>query len=131
MAKQDRRRKKNPRRHQYCLRLNDRQKELLQIYAAVKELSEVDAIRLMIDGLEGWLKRQEARIAGRQQLSDGTDAAPGPGASVMPRRPAPPAPDPGEGHSGLDSAETDVDASVGDFAGRPSVALPKPRFDED
>lgn len=105
-------RSKNPKRNQHCLRLTDRQNELLAKYASFKGFeSDMDAVRAMIDGLEDWFRRQASRKTG---------------ASVMPQQPQ-------GADSGLSSA-TDVDdndgpPSVGDFAGRPSVGLPESRHD--
>lgn len=51
----------NPKRKTICLRLTERQLEVLQLYTDVKGFStEVDALRHIIDGLEGWLKKQDA-----------------------------------------------------------------------
>jgi hypothetical protein len=109
-----RRRKQEPKRNQYCLRLTDRQAELLRRYADFRDFdSEVDALRKMVDGLEDWLNRQNSRaeLAGSSSVSS-----------------PPPAP----AHSGLPSTAGDVapsdvddgDTSVGDFGGRPSIGLP-------
>ena len=108
-----RRRKADPKRNQLCLRLTDRQLELLQRYADFRDFdSEVDALRKMVDGLEDWLARQEAKgIAGS---------------------PPPPV---ATSHSGLPdrsdvSTEAPGEPSVGDFAGRPSVGLPDAHWND-
>jgi len=57
-------RKLHPKRNPYCLRLTDKQKILLQQYAEFRDYpSEVDAVRGMIDGLEGWFHRQLVKSA--------------------------------------------------------------------
>lgn len=56
-----RRRKREARKHQFCLRLTDRQLELLKEYTLYRNMeTEVDAIRYMIDGLESWLAKRQA-----------------------------------------------------------------------
>ena len=126
-------RKKHPKRNTYCLRLTDSQHLLLQRYAEFRGYeSEVDAIRGMIDGLEDWFLRQRSRASAASDTSvievisdtsvTSTSAVGGPNSGLAPRDP----------DSGLplvtDVAPSDVDrASVGDFAGRPSVGLPESR----
>jgi hypothetical protein len=112
-------RSKNPKKHQHCLRLTDRQEELLQRYAEFKGYeTDMDAVRAMIDGLEDWFRRQEAKRSAAG------------GASVM--RPSAPRADSGL-VSATDVGASDVDddagPSVGDFAGRPSIGLPESRHD--
>lgn len=125
----DRRRKKNPKRNQLCLRLTDHQLELLRRYADHRHFdNEVDAIRKMIDGLEDWLARQAAK----ENLGS---------TQVMNTSPPP------TGYSGLpassdvapsdasitksDESITDEESSLGDFGGRPSIGLPNPSWTED
>lgn len=121
-------RSKNPKKNQYCLRLTDRQAELLEIYSAFKGYpSNVVAIRSIIDGLEDWLRRQAAKSQAIQAVAS-HQSQDGASHQSIERPP--------EAHSGLPSATADtddyVDTSVGDFAGRPSIALPESRpFDED
>lgn len=44
-----------------CLRLTDKQMEMLQLFTDVKGFSsEVESVRHIIDGLEAWMRRQEA-----------------------------------------------------------------------
>lgn len=118
-------RKKHPKRNQYCLRLTDEQALLLQKYADFREFdSEVDAIRAMIDGLDDWFVRQQAkRSAGSAGTSDREQADSG--------RPA--VNDVSGDFDAIDVASrSDVaadDGAVGDFAGRPSVRLPESRHD--
>lgn len=121
-----RRRKKEPKRNTLCLRLTDRQLELLQRYVDFKEYeSEVDALRKMVDGLEDWLARQSAKrdIAGSPgrppDTSVRTDVSRGDVRGSDVARPS-------QGLGEDDSA----DRSVGDFAGRPSVGLPKPNWND-
>lgn len=114
-----RRRKKEPKRNALYLRLTDRQLELLRLYVDFKDYdSEVDAIRHMIDGLGPWLERQ---LSSREIAGSGGEPPP---TSVR-----------------TDAPETDVaptqksgrhprDSSVGDFAGRPSIGLPKPSWND-
>lgn len=133
----DRRRKKNPKRHQLCLRLTDRQHELLEAYSGYKGFDTgVDAIRSIIDGLDGWLRRQEAKnaasgqppvvpahsglssaasdVTGSDGASDGAnDAASDVTSDVTTDAPG-------------DGTSDDASDVVGDFAGRPSVGLPNP-----
>jgi hypothetical protein len=88
----------------------------------------MDAIRAMIDGLEDWFKRQEAKLS--SQLSAlRPDPGPSDGAQVKPGV-TQDAPD----FRGITDVvgvegETDVDPSVGDFGGRPSIGLPESRHD--
>jgi len=112
-----RRRKKEPRRNQLCLRLTDKQLELLQSYQSVRgKDSEVDAVRLMIDGLEDWLDRHYAAKAAStphhlERAHSGVSSARG--TSV------PTGPD-GTGRS----VETDEGTPLGDFGGQPRLKLP-------
>lgn len=119
-----RRRKKEPRRNQFCLRLTDKQLELLQRYQDVREQdSEVDALRLMIDGLESWLVRRSATqtadgLHQSEAAHSGLSSAPtdvGPGASIAPRAEEEPSPAPDDDDDGT---------SVGDFGGHPRLKLP-------
>ncbi len=126
-------RKKHPKRNTYCLRLTDSQQLLLQRYAEFRDYeSEVDAIRGMIDGLEDWFLRQRSRAEAASDTSipeaasdtsvTSRSAAGGSHSGLAPR-------DPDSGLSQVTDVEpSDVDgASVGDFAGRPSVGLPESR----
>lgn len=123
------RRRKNTedvKRHQICLRLTDKQMYLLDQYCARRGFeSEVDAVRVMIDGVEEWLTRQPPL---RSVSSDHHSSIEEPAHS------GPPPPLPAPTYSGPIDADpdTDVDSagsgfspSVGDFAGRPSVGLPR------
>jgi hypothetical protein len=57
------RRAKDPKKRALCLRLTEKQFAILQLYAEVKGFStEVDALRHIVDGLEGWLKQQDADV---------------------------------------------------------------------
>jgi hypothetical protein len=117
-----RNRKPHPKRNSYCLRLTDKQKTLLRRYTEFRDYtSEVDAVRGMIDGLEGWLQRQ--MIKPKSAPNDNSGLPTKMTNSGLPIK---------ELNSGLPSP-TDVEdgASVGDFAGRASVGLPKPRHNDD
>lgn len=113
-----RRRKKEPRRNQLCLRLTDKQLDLLQSYQSVRgKDSEVDAVRLMIDGLEDWLERHHAAKAAsashqperaHSRVSSARDT------SVPPATDGPMA----------SSVESDEGTSLGDFGGQPRLKLP-------
>lgn len=128
-------RSRNPKRHQHCLRLTDRQEELLQRYADFKEYgTDMDAIRALIDGLEDWFKRQEAKLASRQAELEADLSAlrPGPrrtgdGAQTSPVTP-PSDVGPDESINAVSDGEAE-DTSVGDFGGRPSVGLPGAHHD--
>lgn len=132
----DRRRKKNPRKHQLCLRLNDREKELLEIYTEVRDHpSEVAAVRHMINGLENWLAKHLRATEERSSADPDRSAATShqSEAASHQSQPRPPT-----GNSGLSSpgdvSITDVDISdgeVGDFGGRPKIGLPNPAWHED
>jgi len=99
-----RRREKDPKRHQLCLRLTDRQLELLKRYKTVREIpTEVDALRFMIDGLEKWLSKR-----GSPQPEEHQSPAP----SVPDRYISRPDPEP------------EREASLGDFGGMPNPGLP-------
>jgi len=103
-----RRRKKEPRRNQLCLRLTDKQLELLQSYQSVRDMdSEVDAMRLMIDGLEAWLDRHHAAKASSTRAHNEVSSAPDTSARRIE------APD-----------SSDEGASLGDFGGQPRLKLP-------
>lgn len=116
--------KKEKRRNQLCLRLSDRQVELLEHYVTIRHFdSGVEALRFMIDGLEDWLNRQSSKlIAG--------SGAPPPTTSVRTdvRRGDAPESDVAPPSQGL--AETPPDSAVGDFGGRPSVGLPSPSWND-
>lgn len=117
----DRRRRKEPMRNQMCLRLKDRQLGLLQRYVDLKGYaSEAEAIRNMIDGLEDWLARQEARNSSRGDSG--------------------PSPEIDQSINNNDAPATDVktidvgeepSTSVGDFGGRPAVGLPGTGLESD
>ncbi len=117
--------------HQHNLRLTDHQERLLQRYRYYRGFrTEMDAVRAMIDGLEAWFQR----TLGQPEFAQHDEVAshqsnPEAGASHQSKTLV-------EDHSGLPSAidveEPDGDTSVGDFAGRPSIALPESRaFDDD
>lgn len=122
--------KKEKRRNQLCLRLSDRQLELLRRYVSIRHFSsEVEAIRYMIDGLEDWLARQASKrdIAGSPgpppptSVRSDVEGSDVPGSDV--RRPS----------QGLDETEGDddsPDSAVGDFGGRPAIGLPKPSWND-
>jgi hypothetical protein len=60
----DRRRKKAPKRHQVCLRLNDSQHELLSRYLIAKDFTTPGAaLRYLIDGMKPWLDKQDSAAA--------------------------------------------------------------------
>ena len=115
-------------RHQLCLRLTDRQAELLGAYADIKDFdSSVDALRNIIDGLDTWLKREWARksaeVAPSGLSSAPTDVIPGASigasdTSLETEETPSPAPDDGEDDDGGDGT------SVGDFGGHPRLKLP-------
>lgn len=118
--------RKEPLRHQHCLRLNDQQEELLRRYAAFKGFkSEVNAVRAMIDGMEDWFARQEAaraEAASMPEKDDGAQQSPVIQQSITDEKSI----------DSIDSIDSDDDAtetSVGDFAGRPAVRLPESRHD--
>lgn len=57
------RRAQDPKKRALCLRLTEKQFAILQLYAEVKGFgTEVDALRHIIDGLESWLKQQDADV---------------------------------------------------------------------
>lgn len=140
----DRRRRKNPRRHQQGLRLNDREKYLLEVYTHVRDHpSEAAALRHMINGLESWLAKHIDRVRAAGYEVEELSSAPSLSTDVETSHtreadsglPSATSPDP---HSGLPSPESinssDVDItdeSVGDFGGRPAVGLPNPSWHED
>ena len=113
----DRRRRKNPKTEKLFLRLTPGQMGLLKRYVDYRGFeTEAAGIRAMIDGLEDWFLRQEANeraavtsVATKKETRD----------SGLPRVTDVPASD----------EAIDVDASVGDFGGRPSVGLPESRHD--
>jgi hypothetical protein len=115
-----RRRKREPKRNVYCLRLTDRQQELLKRYTEVKDLdTEVDALRRIIDGLEDFLARHAAA------------SAPGVATSVTGTHHSPQVRVPSDGERAATSGPSDEDdASLGDFGGIPSV-LPRNWEKED
>ncbi len=101
-----RRREKNPKRHQLCLRLTDRQLELLKRYKVVRGVeTEVDAVRFMIDGLEKWLAKRESPQPGEHQS-------------------APPSV-PERYISAGEPGEPEPADSMGDFGGMPNPGLPE------
>ena len=108
----DRRRRKNPKRERLFLRLTSRQLELLRQYIDYRGFdSEAAGIRAMIDGLEDWFVRQEAKHT--------------PATSI-----APIAAEPDSGPPQVtDVTPSDVVTSVGDFGGRLAVRLPESRHD--
>lgn len=121
-----RRRSKNPKRNTHCLRLTDRQEDLLVRYTSLKGLeSEMDAVRLMIDGLDDWFRRQESRASAHMRRDDGARVKPGTDQADGAQ------PKPVSAADESISFETDGDSEtpVGDFGGRPSVGLPLPRHD--
>lgn len=121
--------------HQMCLRLSARQKELLSLYAEFKHFdTDVEAIRFMISGLEAWLRKQN------EHLIAGSPEVPRAPAAIDVRQPEPLSDESRIDASGIDEvpsserlagapAEDPEESSVGDFAGRPSVSLPKPSWD--
>lgn len=121
----DRRRKKNPKKNQMCLRLTDRQLELLGRYAQHRGFNTgVDAVRHMIDGLEDWLARQESRrsitdVTAAQKVDSGLPSKP----SDVTRS------DGGRGDVTRGDGG-DGGPSVSDFGGRPSVGLPDPSWNQ-
>lgn len=106
-------RKAHPKRNTYCLRLTDKQNSLLQRYTEFRDYaSEVDAVRGMIDGLEGWFHRQ---LAKEKSLSNDDSGLP------LQRT-----------NSGLPpTIDVEDGASVGDFGGRASVGLPESHHIDD
>ncbi|MGE3483526.1 MAG: GIY-YIG nuclease family protein [Nitrospira sp.] len=115
--------KKEKRSNQLCLRLSDRQMELLQHYVQIRHFdSEVEALRFMIDGLADWLSRQSAKpdIAGSPARSAHTS---------KPRTDAPRT-DVAKSSQDLDEADDSPETTVGDFAGRPSIGLPKSSWND-
>lgn len=125
----DRRRKKNPKKHQLCLRLTERQLDLLRRYSNYRHYdTEVDAIRKMIDGLEDWLARQAAKEnLGSSQVMN---SSPPPTRHSGPSGPSDVATSDGD-ITPSDGSITDEDPSLGDFGGRPSINLPNPSWTED
>lgn len=137
-----RRRKKDPKRIQLCLRLTDKQAELLQRYADIKRFdSSVDAVRHMIDGLEDWLRRQASMEAA---VGSSLRSSMAPGPSGLPEQSDVTRTDVAsdvatDGSSdvgsdvrsdGTSDGDDDGGTDVGDFAGRPSVRLPEPRWND-
>jgi hypothetical protein len=119
--KVQKKKKKAPFRHQYCLRLTDDQAELLRRYVAYRGFkSEVDAVRAMIDGLEDWFQRQEARQEAKERAAV-TSVTPKQVAANSGPRPITDVP--------TNDGAIDVDPSVGDFGGLPSVGLPESSHD--
>jgi hypothetical protein len=125
--RKDRRRRTAPKRNQLSIRITDKQLSLLTRYIDIRDLdSEADAIRKMINGLEGWLDRQaeKHRIAGSApsiaqtvdsglpSLSDG--ASDGVGSDEV-----------------SDGVGGDVDTPLASFAGRPSIGLPNASWSND
>lgn len=130
-----RRRKQDPKRNPIYLRLTDKQLELLQRYVDFKDYdSEQDAIRKMIDGLEAWLARQ---LASQQDIA----GSGGGQAATSPRRDAPrgdvypsdvaPSSRGDVARPTQDSGRPPPKPQVGDFAGRPSVGLPSPSWNDE
>jgi len=108
-----RRRKKEPRRNQLCLRLTDKQLELLQSYQSVRGMdSEVDAMRLMVDGLEAWLDRHYAAKASSTRAHNEVSSAPNTSVRQVGGALAPP------------TDNSDEGTSLGDFGGQPRLKLP-------
>jgi len=115
-------RKAHPKRNTYCLRLTDKQNSLLQRYTEFRDYaSEVDAVRGMIDGLEGWFHRQ---LAKEKSLSNDDSGLPLQGTnSGLPLQ---------RTNSGLPpTIDVEDGASVGDFGGRASVGLPESHHIDD
>ena len=108
-------RSRDPKKHQHCLRLTVGQELLLKRYTSFRDFdSEMDSVRAMIDGLEDWFRRQEAKHTAVTSVAL-------PAArhnSGLPRTIEP-----------TDVEPIDVEPSVGDFGGRPSVRLPESRHD--
>ena len=121
--KVQRKKKKGPYRHQYCLRINDDQAHLLRKYVAFRGFkSEVDAIRVMIDGLEDWFLRQEAKLSsGSATTSDPERVQADSGLPAVIDVPG--------DFDAIDVASNEGDGTVGDFGGRPAVKLPESRHD--
>lgn len=142
-------RSRNPKSYQHCLRLTKKQEELLQRYTDFREFNtDMDAIRAMIDGLEDWFRRQEAKQASLQATHRTTHSS-----IRLPEPGEDPRPEGGDGaqlrvgvtqdarisesiidahdvHGQTDvSASQDGDTEVGDFAGLPAVRLPESRHD--
>jgi hypothetical protein len=135
-------RSKNPKQHQHCLRLTDHQEELLQRYTSFRGYAtDMDAIRGLIDGLDDWFRRQQAKLVLRQaelneELSalrphrtaaDGAQAKPVASRGAM----RPEVTDVAGSPALTDVEPSDVEDGppVGDFAGRPSVRLPESYHD--
>jgi len=117
-----RRRKKDPRRHQFCLRLNDREMELLEAYTRYRDMdTEVDAIRHMISGLESWLARRRAEEREHHPPSLHQSNDPYSGMSINSTATDVDTDVDTDGH---DESINDGEASLGDFAGHPRVELP-------
>jgi len=112
------------------VRLTAGQLELLRKYIDYREFeSEAAGIRAMIDGLEDWFLRQEAKASAPAETSHELAAAqansglPGP-TDVGPTDVAP------TDGAPTDVASTDEDASEGDFAGRWAPGrMPESRHD--
>lgn len=109
-----RKRRRGPERYvnQLCVRLSDKQLSLLQVYAEHRGyLSEVDALRFIIDGLEGWFERisdDQSITSPEPQAKEESDSGP-----IVETSDAP---------------EDDAAEATGDFAGRVMVQLPDPRL---
>jgi hypothetical protein len=118
----DRRRRKNPKTERLFLRLTTHQLELLRNYIDYRDFeSEAAGIRAMIDGLEDWFLRQQAKErAAATSVTTSRESTD----SGLPRVTDVPVND----AKAIDVA-IDVDASVGDFGGMPSVGLPESRHD--
>ena len=104
-----------------------KQAELLSQYAEFRQFNtDMDAIRAMIDGLEDWFVRQQAKLSAgaattsnREQEDSGRPAV----NDVLGDF------DASDVASSSDVVTDDDDEAVGDFAGRPSVRLPESRHD--
>jgi len=114
----DRRRRKNPKRERLFLRLTTKQLELLRKYVDYRDFeSEAAGVRAMIDGLEDWFLRQEAKSSAPAETTSSPEA---------------------QANSGLrhdtdveptDGEPTDGESSV-DFAGRWAPGrMPESRHD--
>ena len=112
--------------HQHCLRLTGRQEELLQKYTDFKDYdTDMDAIRGLLDGLEDFFRRQEARVRAAQ--ADGAQAKPVARRDAMRPEVTDVAGSPAL--TDVDPSDVEDGPSVGDFAGRPSVRLPESHHD--